>query len=307
MTDIVSVSSSGKARGHLLAGITVFVWGITFVSTKTLLTVASPIEILFLRFALGFCALCVLHRKVTRFTGWRTEALFAAAGATGVTLYFFMENIALTMTSASNVGVIVAASPLFIALIASFVTREERVAGRFFLGFVLAIGGIALISFEGAGADGMGLEGCLLALLAAIAWAVYSTLVRRIERLGLSVIASTKRTFFWGLVFMLPFLPLMGFGQGVDGAGIVGLLDPVMLANLAFLGFVASAACYVTWSAASRLIGVVATSAYIYLVPVVTVVCSVIVLGEPLTWRVVLGMVLTVIGLFLSENRNAKK
>ena len=141
---------AGKARGHLLAGATVLVWGITFVSTKVLLTVASPIEILFLRFALGFCALCILHRKVTPFMGWRTEALFAAAGATGVTLYFFMENIALTMTSASNVGVIVAVSPLFIALIASFVTREERVGGRFFAGFTLAIGGIALISFEGA-------------------------------------------------------------------------------------------------------------------------------------------------------------
>lgn len=296
---------AGKARGHLLAGATVLVWGITFVSTKVLLTVASPIEILFLRFALGFCALCILHRKVTPFMGWRTEALFAAAGATGVTLYFFMENIALTMTSASNVGVIVAVSPLFIALIASFVTREERVGGRFFAGFALAIGGIALISFEGAEAGGLGLEGCLLALLAAVAWAIYSTLVRRIERLGLPVVASTKRTFLWGLVFMLPFLPIMGFGKGAAGAGLAGMLDPVMLANLAFLGFVASAACYATWSAAARIIGVVSTSAYIYLVPVVTVACSVAVLGEPLTWRIVLGVALTIVGLFLSERRGA--
>ena len=108
MTEAAGAAGAGKARGHLLAGITVLVWGVTFVTTKVLLTVASPIEILFLRFALGFCALCVLHHKLTRFMGWRTEALFAAAGATGVTLYFFMENIALTMTSASNVGVIVA-------------------------------------------------------------------------------------------------------------------------------------------------------------------------------------------------------
>lgn len=303
--DMAAAPGAGKARGHLLAGATVLVWGITFVSTKVLLTVASPIEILFLRFALGFCALCVLHHKVTPFMGWRTEALFAAAGATGVTLYFFMENIALTMTSASNVGVIVAVSPLFIALIASFITREERVGGRFFAGFVLAIGGIALISFEGAEAGGLGLEGCLLALLAAVAWAIYSTLVRRIERLELPVVATTKRTFLWGLVFMLPFLPIMGFGQGADGTGLDGLLDPVMLANLAFLGFVASAACYATWSAAARIIGVVSTSVYIYLVPVVTVACSVVLLGEPLTWRIVLGVALTIIGLFLSERRGA--
>ena len=78
-----------------------------------------------------------------------------------------------------------------------------------------------------------------------------------------------------------------------------------MLANLAFLGFVASAACYATWSAAARIIGVVSTSAYIYLVPVVTVACSVAVLGEPLTWRIVLGVALTIVGLFLSERRGA--
>ena len=58
-------------------------------------------------------------------------------------------------------------------------------------------------------------------------------------------------------------------------------------------------------SAAARIIGVVSTSAYIYLVPVVTVACSVAVLGEPLTWRIVLGVALTIVGLFLSERRGA--
>lgn len=233
--------------------------------------------------------------------GARVEALFALAGATGVTLYFFMENIALTMTSASNVGVIVAIAPLFIALIATFVTREERVGVKFFAGFVMAISGIALISFTGAAAGDAGLAGCLLAVLAALAWAVYSTIGKRIAKLGLSTVATTKRTFAWGLVFMLPFLPVMGFGQGAEGAGLAGLLDPVMLDNLLFLGLVASATCYVMWNKAASIVGVVSVSAYLYLTPVVTVVASVIVLAEPLTWQIVLGVALTVTGLVLSE------
>ena len=40
---------------------------------------------------------------------WKKELLFAGAGLTGVTLYFLLENIALTYTFASNVGIIVAA------------------------------------------------------------------------------------------------------------------------------------------------------------------------------------------------------
>ena len=276
---ILSLNARGRAKGHLLAFLTVFVWGITFVSTKVLLTVVTPIEILFLRFSLGFLALCVIHHRVTPFMGARVEALFALAGATGVTLYFLMENIALTMTSASNVGVIVAIAPLFIALIATFVTREERVGVKFFAGFVMAISGITLISFTGAAAGDAGLAGCLLAVLAALAWAVYSTIGKRIAKLGLSTVATTKRTFAWGLVFMLPFLPVMGFGQGAEGAGLVGLFDPVMLGNLLFLGLIASATCYVMWNKAASIVGVVSVSAYLYLTPVVTVVASVIVLA----------------------------
>ena len=270
---ILSLNARGRAKGHILAFLTVFVWGITFVSTKVLLAAVTPIEILFLRFSLGFLALCVIHRRVTPFMGARVEALFALAGATGVTLYFLMENIALTMTSASNVGVIVAIAPLF----------------------------IALISFAGAAAGDAGLAGCLLAVLAALAWAVYSTIGKRIAKLGLSTVATTKRTFAWGLVFMLPFLPVMGFGQGAEGAGLAGLLDPVMLGNLLFLGLVASATCYVMWNKAASIVGVVNVSAYLYLTPVVTVVASVIVLAEPLTWKIALGVALTVTGLILSE------
>lgn len=290
-----------RARGHALAFFTVAVWGVTFVCTKVLLTAANPIEILFLRFALGALALCIIHHRVTPFLGWRTEALFAAAGATGIALYFLMENVALTMTSASNVGVIVAVAPLFIALIALFGTREERVSTRFFAGFALAIAGIALISHEGAGAGNAGLAGCLLAVAAALAWAIYSTIGKKLGKLGLSTIATTKRTFLWGLLFMLPLLPVMEFGQGANGEGLGWLADPVMIANLLFLGLVASATCYVTWNKAAGILGVVSTSAYIYLSPVITVACSVVVLGEPLTWQIAIGAALTIAGLLLSE------
>lgn len=289
------------ACGHVLALATVTVWGVTFVCTKVLLTALNPIEILFLRFAFGFLALCAIHHRITPFMGWRTEALFASAGATGVTAYFLMENIALTMTSASNVGIIVTVAPLLIALIAVFLTREEKVTPLFFAGFAIAFSGIALISYEGAGAGEAGLAGCVLAVAAAFAWAIYSTIGKKLGKLGLSVVATTKRTFLWGLAFMLPLLPVLGFGSGATGEGMGGLLNPVMVANLLFLGLVASATCYVMWNKSAGILGVVKTSAYIYLSPIITVACSVAVLGEPLTWQIALGVAFTIAGLVLSE------
>ena len=60
---------------------------------------------------------------------------------------------------------------------------------------------------------------------------------------------------------------------------------------------------------AVKVLGAVKTSVYIYLVPVVTVVTSALVLKEPVTWMALIGMGLTLAGLFLSEYRGkgAKK
>ena len=58
--------------------------------------------------------------------------------------------------------------------------------------------------------------------------------------------------FVWGITFMLPFLPAMGFGRGAEGAGLAGLFDPIMLGNLLFLGLIASACCRLLKMSPSR-------------------------------------------------------
>ena len=63
--------------------------------------------------------------------------------------------------------------------------------------------------------------------------------------------------------------------------------------NLLFLGLGASAMCFVTWNFAVKVLGAVKTSVYIYLVPVITVLCSVVVLHETISTRAALGILLT--------------
>ena len=70
--------------------------------------------------------------------------------------------------------------------------------------------------------------------------------------------------------------------------------------NLIYLGVGASALCFVTWNYAVKVLGAVKTSVYIYIVPVITVVTSVIVLKEEITGLAGIGIGLTLIGLFLS-------
>ncbi len=287
-------------RGHALALVTVLVWAVTFVSTKVLLAHLAPIEILFLRFAIGFAALALLRPRVLRVRGFAEERWLMLAGATGVTLYYLLENIALTFTTASIVGVVVAAAPLFTGLISAAVLKE-RLRAPFFAGFAVAMAGVCLVSFAGGAANagslaGPGLVGVALALAAALTWAVYSNVTKKISTFGYDSILVTRRTFAWGLLFMVPTLPFLGFSP--DWAELAA---PEMWGNLAFLGLGASALCFVTWNVAVRELGAVRTSLYIYLVPALTVLASAAVLGDPLTPPVVAGVALTVAGLLLSE------
>ena len=140
------MSDSKKLPGHLAALFCTLVWGTTFISTKVLLRDFNPIEILFFRFALGFAALWLACPRFLRIADRRQEVLFACAGLCGVTLYFLLENVALTYTFASNVGVIVAVSPFFAGLLAFWLLRAERPGLNFFLGFAAAMLGIGLDS-----------------------------------------------------------------------------------------------------------------------------------------------------------------
>lgn len=119
-------AKNDKAVGHLAALFTILVWGTTFVSTKILLVDFSPIEILFIRFAMGLVALFLIAPKLLRWMGWRHERLFLLAGLFGVTLYYLLENIALTGTLATNVGVIVSVAPFFTAALERLVNKGSR-------------------------------------------------------------------------------------------------------------------------------------------------------------------------------------
>ena len=222
--------------GHLVALCTVFVWGTTFVSTKVLLRDFVPIEILFFRFLLGFCALALIYPRMTRLRERRHELLFMGAGLTGITLYFLLENIALSHTLASNVGVICSLAPFFTAVAAHVLLRGERLTRAFFAGFIISISGVVLLSLHTGAHFQVNPLGDCLALAASMVWAFYAVLTRKIGALGYHPIQATRRSFFWGLLFMLPVLPLSDFQFEFSR-----MAKLVNLANILFLGLCASA------------------------------------------------------------------
>lgn len=293
---------SSDLKGHGAALFTAAVWGTTFVATKTLLDIFTPLEILVLRFSLGYIALWIAAPRILRTRGVREEIAFAAAGACGVTLYFLLENIALIYSPASNVGVILAISPLMTAIIAKFFGSSERLSPLFVTGFAAAIVGIGLIAFSENMEVGSDPRGDILAFLAAVTFAAYSNIMRRVASFGYDNVRCTRRVFMYGLIFMAPASLFMECS--IDFAR---LADPAAAFSIIFLGLGASAMCYASWNFAVKILGAVRTGVYVYAVPVINATAASIVLGERITLAVVIGTMLTIAGLILSEHAMRKR
>lgn len=287
-----------ETAGHLAAVITIIIWGTTFVSTKVLLEDFPPVDILFYRFLIGLIVLIMVHPHVLTFRSWRQEALFAGAGLCGVTLYFLLENIALTLTYASNAGMIVAVIPMITAVLAHFFLSGERLEPRFFIGFAAAFTGLALIFFNGQIMLKLNPLGDILAAASAFVWAAYAILMKKISTFGYHTIQCTQRIFLYGLLFMVPALFLFDFRFDASP-----FASPANWLNILFLGAGASALCFVTWNWSVGVLGAVKTSAYIYMVPVITIASSVVILQEKLTWVAFCGGALTLAGLYISETK----
>jgi drug/metabolite transporter (DMT)-like permease len=284
--------------GHLSALLTIAIWGTTFISTKILLVDFQPVEILFFRFVMGLLALMIVYPHRLKGTTRRQELNFMLAGLSGICMYYLLENIALTYTMASNVGVIISVAPFFTAILSHLFLKEEgKLQANFFVGFVVAMAGIFLISFNGSKLE-MNPMGDLLALMAALVWACYSILTKKISGYGYNTILTTRRVFFYGILFMIPALFLFDFKLE-----LIRFMSPVYVFNVIYLGLGASALCFVTWNFAVKVLGAVKTSIYIYMVPVITVVTSMLVLHERITALSVVGTLLTLAGLFLSESK----
>lgn len=294
---------NNHTAGHLSALITILIWGTTFISTKILLKDFSPTEILFFRFVIGFVVLIVIYPHRMKVTNIKHELTFAFAGLCGVTLYYLLENIALTFTLASHVGVISSFVPFFTAILIFLFLKEGPLRIHFFIGFVVAITGIFLISFNGTSNFQLNPIGDLLATAATVFWAIYSVLTRKISSYGYHIIQITRRMFFYGILFMIPALFLFPFELELKR-----FLNPVSLFNILFLGLGASALCFVTWNFSVKALGAVKTSVYIYLIPVITVITSAAVLHEKITIPAATGTILTLAGLYISEGKmNLKK
>ena len=292
-----------EIAAHILGIITVAIWGVTFVNTRFAVSAGlHPCELFMLRFSIAYICIWVFEfihgRKNIRIraNSLRDELTFVLLGISGGSLYFCTENVAVSLTHVNNVAFIVCTAPLLTIVLGKIFTKAVKLSGRLIAGSIIALVGVGVVIFNGQFILHLNPAGDLLALSAAICWAVYSLLIKRVSDGRYGAVFVTRKVFAYGMLTALPFFYFDPWH--VDAAL---LSKPAVWGNLLFLGVVASFACFVTWSWVIKKIGALKATNYVYLNPLTTVLASAAALDEPMTALAVAGSALILLGVFLAN------
>lgn len=286
--------------GHIGALIVTFVWGATFVSSKILLNNGmTPDEIFFLRFLLAYICLALLSHNRLWANNWKDELTLCGLGIMGGSLYFLLENIALTMSTAAEVCILVCTCPLITALLIAIFYKEEQLSRKQMVGSFVAFAGMILVVLNGQLVLKLNPLGDILAFAASMAWAIYSLLMRRImNRYEPDFI--TRKIFFYGVMTILPYMWYSGsISENIllSGTPLSGETIAVIASNILFLGLIASFGAFLLWNWAMRRLGAVKCTNYVYLQPMVTIIIGFLVLDEKITVMGLCGMLILTAGM----------
>lgn len=214
----------------------------------------------------------------------------------GVVGHFFYQYLfigGLARTSVANSSLLLAATPVVIALMAA-ATGQERVSPLHWTGAVLSMIGIYIVVGTGPSVDDSTLAGDLMMFGAVVCWAIY-TLVARQLMVRHSPVGVTGLSMAIGTVpYVLAVLPNV---RSVDWPAV----SAATWAALVYSALFALCVAYTIWYAAVRIIGSTRTSIYSNLVPIVAMLTAVVFLDEPLTTSKIVGAAAVLVGVALTR------
>ena len=291
-----------KQLAHFLAFVTISIWGVTFISSKVLLLHGISASTIFLyRFVLAYILLVIALKFKGQLqwasAGWKDEMLMMVLGVSGGSSYFLLENLSLIYTTTTNSSILVSSSPLLVAVIACYILGTEKLTRTQLCGSALALCGMALVVLNGRFVLHLEPKGDMLALGACFAWAIYTLcMIPATKRYNSFFL--TRKVLFYGILSIIPWMIING-----DSFTIESLNEPVVLGNLLFLGVVASALCFISWSWAITQLGAVVTNNWCYFGPISTIIAAAIILDEIITVYFLIGCAVILIGMVIVDRK----
>jgi drug/metabolite transporter (DMT)-like permease len=278
---------------ELMLLVTVVLWALNLTVTRTILTSGlAPLSYAAVRYglaALVFVALTLVAERTLRILRADAPAALLAAGIIFLNQLAFVY--ALEATTASTVGLILGATPIFAGLL-GLVLGTETPTARFWLGAVVSFAGVGLVAL-GAGEIEGGLPGIALGVATAATWAAYSVIIAPLmRRYSPFRISALVLSLGWVPIVLvaLPQLADQDWALGWDIWALLAFatLGPLVLTN-------------VLWFRSLHRIGPARATLAANLQPFVAAVFAVVLLAERITPLQVAGGVLIGLGILVAR------
>lgn len=284
----------GLSAGLVAASI----WGGMYVVSKVVLEVIPPFSLLTLRLVLGAISLGVVIalRKKVEFTPdqFRTSFLVGFVGY-GISLGF--QFVGTKLSTASNGALVTSATPAFVLLFAPFLLGEKTTQRRMIALAIASLGVLAVIDPRTAEFSSSLFWGNLSLIAAALTWALYSVLVRKVSRTA-DLLISSAVMLLGGLPtsILFSYFELHSQGIGTINAGVIG--------GVLFIGIFSTAIAMFLWNYAFAELPAAFASLTFFAQPVVGTLLGWFFLGETITPLFITGGVLIGIGILISARES---
>ena len=272
-------------------------WGSNYAATKYAAGLVPPLVIVGLRFTLGGLLLLGVLRVLEPESRLGRGGILpmAALGCFGVATAQTSFTFGVSMTSASNTGLIFATAPVW-GLLLGFFLGLERPTGKGILGVVLSILGIGVVFYEGLGSKGASLTGDLLVLLASLGVGVYTVFsMPMLERYSPLAVATYPTLFGAPVVLALSSPYLFGLHWGSVGIGA--------WAAIGYSAVFATAFAFAAWQRGIKRVGANRVLVYQYLITITGIASGIIFFGETLGINKIAGGVVILIGVYLARRQ----
>ena len=271
------------------------IWGGMYVVSKVVLNVIPPFTLLSLRLVLGILSLgivIVLRPKANIKTSEAWQIFLVGFVGYGVSLGF--QFVGTKLSTASNGALVTSATPAFILIFAPFLLAEKTTTRRIIALIISTLGVIAVIDPRNAELSPNLFWGNISLLAAALTWALYSVLVRKVTQ-TIDVVTSTAIMLAGGLPsgFLLSAWEIKTQGMGMITPGIIG--------GILFLGIISTAIAMFLWNYAFAKLPAAVASLTFFAQPVVGSLLGWMFLKESITPLFLFGGVLIAIGLVISS------
>ena len=283
---------------HILAILTSAIWGTTFISSKLLLEEGlSPAAIMILRFILAYLLMLPFVKGKWFCNSLKDELLMVILGISGGSLYFLLENTALVYTQASNVAIIIAATPLLTMLTVNLLDRGKGISKKLYGYSLISLIGVVLVILNGNFVLKLNPIGDLLTFGAVVTWVIYSIIIAKVQDRYSSWMI-TRKIFFYGVLTLFPYFLFKTWDVTWEM-----MARPMVWGNLLYLGVLASLGCYAAWNIVIKRLGAVDATNYLYINPIVAMVTANLLLGEIITPLAIVGTLLILVGVYLAERK----